>query len=61
MYFDLEAIHQRLTAVKPKMIYASSKETLKRALPGIAYELQANESDDLEWNNVLTKVSKGAA
>jgi len=43
------------------MIYASSKETLKRTLTGIAFELQANDSDDLEWKDVLNKVSKGAA
>ena len=43
------------------MIYASSKDSLKRALNGIAVEFQANDQDDLEWKSVLDKVSKGAA
>jgi len=46
---------------KPKMIYASSKESLKRALNGIAVEIQANDTDDIEWDPILAKVSKGLA
>ncbi|PHH65175.1 hypothetical protein CDD81_3306 [Ophiocordyceps australis] len=47
--------------VQPKMIYASSKEALKRALTGIAVELQANDPDDIEHESVLKTVSKGLA
>jgi cofilin len=47
--------------VKPKMIYASSKDALKRSLNGIAHELQANDSDDIEYDTVLKVVSKGLA
>jgi len=47
--------------VMAKMVYASSKEALKRALTGIATELQANDADDIEWNSVLKTVSKGLA
>jgi cofilin/tropomyosin-type actin-binding protein len=47
--------------VKAKMIYASSKDALKRALTGIATELQANDSDDIEYDTVLKTVSKGLA
>ncbi|KAH7321184.1 hypothetical protein B0I35DRAFT_208905 [Stachybotrys elegans] len=47
--------------VQPKMIYASSKEALKRSLTGIAYELQANDPDDIEFDSVLKAVSKGLA
>lgn len=43
------------------MIYASSKDALKRALTGIATELQANDSDDIEYETVLKTVSKGLA
>lgn len=43
------------------MIYASSKESLKRALNGIAVEFQVNDKDDIEWDSVLAKVSKGLA
>lgn len=34
------------------MIYAASKELLKRALEGFAYEIQANDSDDLEYASI---------
>jgi len=47
--------------IQPKMIYASSKESLKRALNGIAVEFQVNDKDDIEWDSVLAKVSKGLA
>jgi hypothetical protein len=43
------------------MIYASSKEALKRSLTGIATELQANDPDDIEYESVLKTVSKGMA
>jgi len=43
------------------MVYASSKEALKRSLPGIAAELQANDHDDIEWETILKTVSKGTA
>ncbi|KAL1841415.1 hypothetical protein VTJ49DRAFT_7092 [Mycothermus thermophilus] len=44
-----------------KMVYASSKEALKRALPGLAAEVQANDSDDIEWSSLVKTVSKGTA
>jgi cofilin len=47
--------------VQPKMIYASSKEALKRTLTGIATELQANDTDDIEYDSILKTVSKGLA
>lgn len=43
------------------MVYASSKEALKRALPGIATEVQANDSDDIEYETLVKTVSKGTA
>lgn len=43
------------------MVYASSKEALKRALPGIATELQANDADDIEYDTVIKAVSKNTA
>jgi hypothetical protein len=43
------------------MVYASSKEALKRALTGIAVEIQANDSDDIEYDSLVKTVSKGAA
>jgi len=50
-----------LTVPQPKMVYASSKDALKRALNGIATEFQANDEDDIEYQSVLNKVSKGLA
>ncbi|KAI1427555.1 cofilin [Xylaria sp. FL1777] len=43
------------------MVYASSKEGLKRSLNGVAVELQANDPDDIEHDTVLKIVSKGLA
>jgi len=47
--------------IQPKMVYASSKDALKRALNGIATEFQANDEEDIEYGSVLKKVSKGGA
>ncbi|KAJ1327946.1 cofilin [Microdochium nivale] len=47
--------------VMAKMVYASSKEALKRSLNGVAVELQANDQDDIEHDTVLKFVSKGLA
>lgn len=41
------------------MMYSSSKEALKRSLNGLAADIQANDADDLEWDNIKTRVSKG--
>ncbi|KAH8593726.1 cofilin [Bisporella sp. PMI_857] len=46
--------------IKPKMVYASSKDALKRTL-NVADELQANDEDDIEEAEVLKKISKGKA
>lgn len=45
--------------IKQKMVYASSKDALKRALgEGIGKEIQANDHGDLDWNNVLEQISR---
>lgn len=41
------------------MTYASSKEALKHALPGLAAEVQANREDEIEYETILKDVSKG--
>ncbi|KAI9784695.1 MAG: cofilin [Peltula sp. TS41687] len=46
--------------VQAKMVYASSKDALKRALNGIAAEVQANDEEELEYQEVLKHVSKNA-
>jgi len=45
--------------IQPKMIYASSKEALKRSLNGIGPEIQANEANDLDHDKVVKKVLTG--
>lgn len=56
-------ITQQLTdpTQQPKMIYASSKEALRRSLTGIATELQANDPDDIEYDTIVKTISKGLA
>ena len=41
------------------MTYASSKESLKNALNGIAAEVQANRDDEIEYGTILKDISKG--
>lgn len=41
------------------MTYASSKESLKSALPGFAAEVQANREDEIEYATILKDLSKG--
>ncbi|MCJ1363905.1 cofilin [Acarospora aff. strigata] len=43
----------------PRFTYTSSKDALKRSLNGIAVDIQANDKDDIEYGEVLHKVSKG--
>lgn len=45
--------------IKQKMVYASSKDALKRALgEGIGKEVQANDHGDLAWDHVLEQISR---
>lgn len=41
------------------MTYASSKEALKNALPGLGAEIQANGDDAIEYQTILKDISKG--
>jgi len=47
--------------VRSKMIYASSKDALRRALSGIHAEIQGSDFSEVAYETVLDKVSKGAA
>merc|ERR1712205_128399 len=42
-------------SVKPKMLYASSKDALKKALTGINEEYQATERGDLDEKEIAKK------
>ena len=41
------------------MMYSTSKEALKRSLNGLAIDIQANDADDIEWETIKSRVSKG--
>jgi len=45
-------------SIKKKMIYASTKDTLKKKLTGLAAEFQADCKSDMKYSEVLEKVSK---
>jgi len=40
-------------SVRPKMVYSTSKEALKRSLNGFHADIQANDVEDLEWESIL--------
>ena len=42
-----------MAKVKPKMIYASSKEELKKRLVGLACEIQGSDQGDIEFKEVF--------
>ena len=37
-----------MAVIQPRMMYSSSKDALKRALNGLAADIQANDPDDIE-------------
>ncbi|CAC9888100.1 hypothetical protein D6C98_00442 [Aureobasidium pullulans] len=43
----------------PRMMYSSSKEAIKRALNGLAADIQANDPDDIEYESIVSRVAKG--
>lgn len=46
--------------IKQKMLYASSKDALRKKFVGIASEIQATDLSEIAYDVVLEKVSKGA-
>ncbi|KAF9286249.1 cofilin [Mortierella alpina] len=44
--------------VKPKMIYASSKEAIRKALNGVAVEIQGTDYDEVAHDAVLEKIQR---
>jgi len=43
-------------AVKDRMIYAASKDTIKKALNGVQVEIQANDNGDIAKDDVQNKL-----
>lgn len=46
--------------IKSKMIYASSKDALRRSFNGVAADIQGTDFDEVAYETVLDLVSKGA-
>ncbi|OBS23114.1 hypothetical protein FPOA_03673 [Fusarium poae] len=44
--------------VKDKMVYASSKDALRRALVAIGMEIQATEHDEISYETVVAKANR---
>lgn len=46
--------------LQSKMVYASSKEALRRALSGVSTEIQGTDFSEVAFESVLERVSRGA-
>ncbi|EJD43800.1 actin depolymerizing factor [Auricularia subglabra TFB-10046 SS5] len=46
--------------IKQKMVFASSKDALRRSLVGIAVEIQGTDYSEVAYESVFEKASKGA-
>lgn len=46
--------------IRSKMVYASSKDSLRRALNGVSTDIQGTDFSEVAYETVLDKVSKGA-
>lgn len=40
------------------MLYASSKDALRKGLVGVALEVQATDGEEIEYDTVLSKLLK---
>lgn len=47
-------------AIRSKMVYASSKDALRRALNGVAADIQGTDFSEVAYESVLERVSRGA-
>lgn len=47
-------------SVRDKMVYASSKDALRRSLNGVSSDIQGTDYSEVAYDAVLEKVSRGA-
>lgn len=47
-------------SIRSKMVYASSKDALRRALNGVSSDIQGTDFSEVAYDSVLEKVSRGA-
>jgi len=46
--------------MKAKMLYASSKDAIRKKLVGIGAEIQGTDFSEIDFDTVLERVSRGA-
>ena len=46
--------------IRSKMVYASSKDALRRSLNGVAADIQGTDFSEVAYETVLERVSRGA-
>jgi len=46
--------------MKPKMLYASSKDAIRKKLVGLGAEIQGTDWSEIDYETVLERVSRGA-
>lgn len=44
--------------IKPKMLYASSKDGLRKSLSGVAVEIQGTDFDEVAYDTVLDRIRR---
>ncbi|QPG75064.1 cofilin [Brettanomyces nanus] len=47
-------------SIRAKMVYASSKDALRRALNGVSADIQGTDFSEVAYDSVLDRVSRGA-
>lgn len=55
-----ETLQLFLISMQTRMVYASTREQLSKAL-SLPTSIHADDLDDLEWNSVVGRVSRGRA
>jgi len=45
--------------IKKKMVYAASKDTLRKKFVGLGAEVQGTSLDEVDYETILDKVAKG--
>ncbi|KAF9358296.1 cofilin [Mortierella sp. AD094] len=45
-------------AIKPKMLYSSSKDALRKSLNGVGTDIQGTDADEVDYDTVFEKVAR---
>lgn len=49
------------TPIRNKMVYASSRDALRRALNGVAVDIQGADYSEVDYDTVFAKVTRGTS